>query len=433
MDRLYTAKEREHRQTPSHHCIDRLMLSHTDMRRPSTVLVAATLLFVCSPAWLVADVFILESGGRLEGEWINREERPLTRYSIRQSGITLTLPAGNVREAIRQSPAELEYSQLAPAAADTVEGQWELAEWCRKNSLTRQREVHLRRLIELNPDHQQARYALGYQFQRGEWITRAGAWRQEGYELYRGKWRTPQEIEILENNSRSELAEKEWLVRLKRWRFELEHPEKSRLAYSSLTSIDDPIAARPIGEFFARERRRDVKALYAGILARIATADAIRILVERALSDPDDEVFYSCVGKLAQIQKPRIGVAFIAALKDNDNIKVNRAAAALARLQDKSAISPLIDALKTTHSRVINAGPGADATTTAFVNGGTLMKKGEGPEVQIVHVQNQPVLDALTKLTGADFGFDQRAWRYWYSQEKIAKESSQPPLDARRN
>jgi hypothetical protein len=409
------------------------MPSHIDWRRLSNCLAIITLFLVTSPAQLRADIFVLESGGRIEGEWLNRDEQPLTKYSIRTSGVTLNLPASAVRETIRQSPAESEYSKLAPAAADTVEGQWELAEWCRKNNLMRQREVHLRRVVELNPDHQQARFALGYQFLRGQWISRSDARRQEGYEFYRGKWRTPQEIEILESNSRSELAEKEWLGRLKRWRFELDQPDKSRLAYASLTAINDPIAARPIGEFFARERQRNVKAIYADVLARLATPDAIRILVERTLSDPDDEVYFLCIGKLAQLQKPHLGDPFIATLKDNDNVKVNRAAAALARLQDKTAISPLIDALKTTHTRVINNGPGADATTTAFTTAGAHMRKGEGPEVQIVHVQNQPVLDALTKLTGADFGFDQRAWRYWYSQEKIAKESSQAPLDTRRN
>jgi len=409
------------------------MPSHIDWRRLSTYLILIALFLAASPSRLPADIFVLESGGRIEGEWLNRDEQPLTKYAIRTSGVTLNLPAGAVRETIRQSPAELEYSKLAPVAADTVEGQWELAEWCRKNNLPRQREVHLQRVVELNPNHQQARFALGYQFVRGEWIIRSDARRQEGYEFYRGKWRTPQEIEILESNSRSELAEKEWLGRLKRWRFELDQPDKSRLAYASLTAINDPIAARPIGEFFNRERQRNVKAIYADVLARIATPDAIRILIDRTLSDPDDEVYFLCVGKLAQLQKPHIGDPFIAALKDNDNVKVNRAAAALARLQDKTAISPLIDALKTTHTRVINNGPGADATTTAFVNGSTHMRKGEGPEVQIVHVQNQPVLDALTKLTGTDFGFNQQAWRYWYSQEKIAKETSQAPLDARRN
>jgi hypothetical protein len=408
------------------------MPAHIDWRRLTLCLIIAALLVASSTAPLAADIFILESGGRIEGEWLNRDEQPLVAYAVRSNGVTLKLPASTVRETIRQSPGELEYSRLAPAAADTVEGQWELAEWCRKNSLTRQREVHLRRVVEINPNHQQARYALGFAFQRGEWITRSDARRQEGYEFYRGKWRTPQEIEILESSARNELAEKEWLGRLKRWRYELDQPEKSRLAFASLTAIDDPIAARPIGEFFARERQRNVKAIYADALARLATADAIRVLVDRTLSDPDDEVFYDCVGKLAQIQKPHLGDFFVAALKDNDNIKVNRAAAALARLQDKSAISPLIDALKTTHTRVINNGPGADATTTAFSSAGAHMRKGDGPEVQIVHVQNQPVLDALTRLTGADFGYDQRAWRYWYSQEKIARESNQASLDARR-
>ena len=32
----------------------------------------------------------------------------------------------------------------------------------------------------------------------------------------------------------------------------------------------------------------------------------------------------------------------------------------------------------------------------------------------------RPVLDALSKMTGADFGFNKAAWRTWYAQEKIA-------------
>src|SRR5437762_8860340 len=169
--------------SPPIHCIDPLMPLHTDWRRFSTGLAVATLFFLISACRLAADIFVLESGGRIEGEWLNREEQPLTKYAVRSNGVTLVLPAGTVRETIRQTPAELEYSKLAPAAADTVDGQWELAEWCRKNSLTRQREVHLRRVIELNPNHQQARFALGYQFQQGQWVTRSDARRQEGYEF----------------------------------------------------------------------------------------------------------------------------------------------------------------------------------------------------------------------------------------------------------
>jgi hypothetical protein len=379
-----------------------------------------------------ADILVLASGGQLEGQWLNREEQPATHYAFRRAGVTVELPTDQVREAIRQSPVELEYGRRFPAAADTVEAQWELAEWCRKSALASQRTVHLRRILELAPNHQQSRQALGYMYLKGQWITRSDSRRQEGYELYRGKWRTPQEIEILESRSRNELAEKEWIVRLKRWRRDLDDPDRHRLAYESLLKIRDPIAVSPLGEFFVSERSRQVKSLYADILARINTSHSVRILVDRTLSDPDEEVFHYCLGTLAELRPPRIGDAFISALADASNSKVNRGATALARLQDKSAISPLIDALTTTHTQVVRQGLGADATTTGFSSDGTFMKRGDGPEVQVYHVQNQPVLDALSKLTGTNFGFDEQSWRYWYAQDKIAREAAQPAFDARR-
>jgi hypothetical protein len=396
--------------------------------RTATVALAAVMLLI-SASQASGDIFILESGGQIEGQWLNREEQPLTKYELKRGTTTITLPLNQVREARRESPAELEYARRAPLAADTIDAQWELAEWCKRSALARQREVHLRRIVELDPNHQQARFALGYQFQKGEWITRADSQRQQGYELYRGKWRTPQEIDILESRSRNELAEKEWLGRLKKWRRELDDRDKAKLAYQSLIAINDPIAVGPIGQFFARERVRSVKTLYADVLAKIKTKDAILVLVERALSDPDEETFYYCLGKLVELAPPHIADPFIAALKDNSNAKVNRAATALARLRDKSAISPLIDALVTTHTEVVDNGT---ANTAVFSSAGTGMQKGDGLELKVYHVHNQPVLDALSKMTGADFGFNKQAWRMWHAQEKVAAEQSKPAVEARR-
>jgi hypothetical protein len=379
-----------------------------------------------------ADVFVLESGGRIEGEWLNREEQPLTRYLVRRGKTTLTLPVGQVREAIRQSPAASEYARRSATAADTAEGQWQLAEWCRKHNLSAERQAHLRRIIELDPDHQAARGALGFQFLKGAWVTREGYRREQGYELYRGKWRTAQEIDILEDRGRTELAEKEWLGRLRRWRRDLDDREKSREAYAALAAIKDPIAAAPLGEFFAREHVRAVKTLYAQILAGLNTPAAIAILAERSLADPDEEVFYACLDQLARLHPPHVGDRFVAALKDNNNIRVNRAATALARLDDKTAISPLIDALTTTHRQVFSNGRGGDSTAATFSSSGTFVKQGDGPKLLVAHVQNQAVLDALARLSGANFGFDQKAWRYWHAQEKIARESAQPVFDTRR-
>jgi hypothetical protein len=392
--------------------------------------VMAAALVAIPPREVGADVFVLNSGGRIEGEWLNRDEQPLTKYEVRQGGVKLVLPLSQVKEAIRQTPVEQEYSRKAPATKDTVEGQWELAEWCRKNALARQREVHLRRIVELDPNHKSARFALGYQFLKGEWITRSDARRQEGYEFYRGKWRTPQEIELLESRGRTEIAAKDWLARLRRWRKDLDDRERSKVAYESLAAITDPIAVGPLAECFAKERVRSVKYLYADILARINTDQAIRVVADRALGDADEEVFYYCLGKLAQLKPPHVSDLFIASLKDQNNSRVNRAGISLSRLQDKTAISPLIEALVTTHSKVIDTG---EYTTTGFSGGSSTLAKGDGLVLEVYHIHNQPVLDALSKLTGADFGFNKVAWRTWYAQEKIAAESRAPVVSTRRD
>jgi len=52
--------------------------------------------------------------------------------------------------------------------------------------------------------------------------------------------------------------------------------------------------------------------------------------------------------------------------------------------------------------------------------------------LKLYHVHNQPVLDALSKMTGADFGFNKQAWRMWHAQEKVAAEAGKGNVEARR-
>ena len=392
------------------------------------------LLFLSDPAR--GDTFVLTTGGRIEGEWLNRDEQPANEYLVRTpAGLKVTLPLTQVRQTIRQSPAEAEYQRRAPLAGDNIEGQWQLADWCKQQGLFEQRRNHLRRILELDPNHQQARHGLGYHFLAGQWITPQDFRRREGYEFYRGKWRTPQEIEVLETRARTEQAQKDWALKLRRYRTDL-NGERAKLGYESIASIKDPHAVKPLGELFAREPLRNLKMLYADVLAGIDTADAVGVLVERTLNDPDEELFHYCLDRLLAKPPPHLADPFVNALKDASNARVNRAAAALGSIGDKSAISPLIDALITTHARVIPGqgpgGPGAIGTTTGFSDSGTVMKQNEGPKVLVSHVQNQHVLDALAKLTGASFGFDQRGWRFWHAQEKKAAEATQVVGDTRR-
>jgi hypothetical protein len=298
-------------------------------------------------------------------------------------------------------------------------------------SLFDERRKHLARVVELDPNHSHARRALGFQFLDGQWITQADFRRHEGYELYKGKWRTPQEIEILEEQARLDQAHKDWLKKLRRFRAELDDPARAKLGLESITGIDDPVAVRPIMAMMTRERARRVKMLYADVLAGIDSADAVGALVERALHDADEEMFHYCIGRLIDRDPPRLADPFIRALKNKNNATVNRAAAALGRIGDSEAIGPLIDALVTTHTQYI-PGRNPDSTTATFVGSQHSVSQGGGPQVLIRHVRNQHVLDALNKLTGTNFDFDQQGWRYWHAQEKKAREAAQPVADARR-
>ena len=372
-----------------------------------------------------ADTFLLESGGQVEGQWINHDEQPLTQYVVRtKAGVTVSLQPLQVREHVRLLPAEAEYERIAPTFRDTVEEQWTLARWCGQHRLEALRRRHLERVIELEPNHRQARALLGYTFVDGQWVTKEGHHREEGYELYRGRWRRPQEIELLERKSKRELLEKEWLARLQRWRKVLD-TDKAHQASQSIRAIDDPLAVRPLSDMFRRERVRAIKTLYADVLASINSRESVAFLIQASLNDADVEIFYYCLNKLVGRQVPRLADEYIDSLRDSNNERVNRAAAALAQIGDRAAVSPLIDALVTVHQRVLPGKPGMspDATAATFgSDGSATFSKNEGPQVQIVRVQNPQVLEALRKLSGeAGFGFDQERWRYWYNQEKQAE------------
>jgi hypothetical protein len=62
---------------------------------------------------------------------------------------------------------------------DSIEGHWELANWCAKQGLSDRERAHLNRLLQLSPDHVAARDRLGFVRVDGEWIARSEIARAE--------------------------------------------------------------------------------------------------------------------------------------------------------------------------------------------------------------------------------------------------------------
>jgi hypothetical protein len=388
------------------------------------ILLAASVLVLARPAAVAgAEVFHLANGGRVDGQWLNRDDPHPQQYLVLlPSGGKVTLDAAQVKSIATVAPDELEYGQIRPQYPDTPEGQWKLAEWCREHRLEAQRKEHLDRIIELDPNNVQAHRALHHSQIDGEWQTQEEILEKQGLRLYKGRVRTSQEIEMLQAKRKVELAEKEWYKKVKLWRRWL-GTGRNQQALDNIAAIADPMAVPALAAGMKKEDSAEVRVLYIEPLSKINSPLAPRVLAVAAIEDSDQEVRLSCLESLQKTKNPAEIVSyFIGRLRDKNNIMVRRAGVALSFMKDPSSIRPLIDALITTHEYKITTGnPGSTSTTFGRGPGGNSgMGMSAGGSTKIVKDQafNQEVLDALITLTKKNFGFDVGTWHAWYNAQK---------------
>lgn len=406
------------------------------MRCGALRLTVAALVLLAAGRAAGETVFVLTTGGRVTGELLNPEETPRQKFVIRAvGGARVTLEPSQVKQVLITRPEELQYEKIRPKYPDTVEGQWALAEWCFQQRLTAQREKHLRRVIELDPDHAEARRALGYSQLDGEWVTREEIMTRRGYQRYKGRWRTPQEIELLEKKRRVEIAEKEWAQKLGRWRDWL-GTERDPQGRRNILAIDDPHAVEALTRNLTGDPSAHARTLYIEVLAKIGSPEAIEALAVCSIEDPVEEVRLTCLDYLEKKERPEVVAYYVGKLRAKDNRVVNLAAIGLGRMKDPSAVGPLIDALITVHKFKVSTGnPGSISTTFGTGPGGSGAPPGAGglsvggrPRIVSRYIRNRYVLDALIALTGQNFNFDERAWKYWY-----AGQQKRPNVDTRRD
>jgi hypothetical protein len=383
-------------------------------------------------AWLSApttsngEVFILDNGGRVEGDLLNPKESPRKQYVVKTTaGVQMTLERAQVKEVIHRSDDELEYERVRPKYADTVDGQWDLAEWCRERNLARLRKVHLERIIELEPENERARQALRYRRVGGIWKTQKQEMEELGYVLYKGRWRTSQEVAIMERIRKTELAVKEWKGRLKRWRGWLESGREEE-AIEQINGINDPFAIAALQDALDQDKGEKNRKLYIEALARIDSPAGWRVLCELAVDDGNEEVRLTCIDHLEEHPSNAFVDYFISRLGDKKNEKVNRAALGLARMKNKSAVSPLIDYLITEHRFLVSPGSnygfeGGFIKGPGGTGGGSFQFGGQQPKEVVQLFKNEDVLDALVKLSGVNFSFNVPAWKRWFASQKKAQ------------
>jgi hypothetical protein len=399
------------------------------VRQVAGLLPVAALAMLAACGTAEAEVFILTNGGRVEGELLNPDELPRQKYAVRTAvGAEITLTPDQVEEVVYRRPEQVEYEAMRHTCPDTVEGQWKLAEWCRERQLLSERETHLRRILELEPDNLQARRALGYSRVGDKWMTQEERMISEGYRRYKGRWRTQQEIDLMEKDRRKEDAIGEWKKKVSQWRDWL-GTDRHRLARENIVAIKDPNAINALAYALQDDPRDQARLLYIDALARIGTSGANRILAIWAMQDPIEEVRLTCLDYLREKKDPETTEYFISKLRSASNAEVNRAAKGLNSLGDPAAVGPLIDAVVTVHKYKVTSGSPGQTTTTFGSGGPGGLSVGSSTKIISQQLPNRDVLDALVTLSGGvNFGFDKGRWKAWYASQR-----TRPDMDARRD
>jgi hypothetical protein len=391
------------------------------MFRPISLAVCLTAIVAIDAQPLRAEVFVLKSGGRIEGEHLNaNRERGQPYYVRTENGVKLALADGAVQRVIVKSDLDRQYEAMLPTLKNTAPDHWSMAEWCKEAGLTEQRKRHLQAVIALAPEHAEARKALGYQRYGSRWLTQQEFMESQGYRRYKGTWRLPQEIEIDTRETEHELAVKKLRKDIYRWFEQAGGGRHADAADRELNAINDPEAAPALAEILGDPQQSlDNRKRALAILGKLPPGLATETVVRLAMSDENGNIRDGCLDELKRQGSHTVQTAFIRELKSKDNMRVNRAADCLAHLGDKSATLPLINALVTEHRFLVQQGGPPGSMTTTFSPGGGAggggMSMGGKPQLIKRKLENPSVRSALTSLyPGVNHQYDIEGWRSWY-------------------
>lgn len=400
---------------------------------------------------LRADVVKLKNGGEVRGRLVDRRpgpDEPLTLKTL--SGAEVTVPRADVQMVVHR-PLRVEvYETKAKRTPETVEAQLELADWCRENRLNAQRETHLRKVVELEPDHRDARLALGYSNYDGRWMTRDEYNRSRGLVKYRNRYVTPEELQIIEKTEAELERERGWFRDVRLWKtWVTSNSERRRqTGLKNLSEINDPDAVAALQKNFSDDDDKRLRMLYVKLLGRMKGPKPVPALAASALHDSESDVRYEALNGIARDQHGVAAPYFVNELRNESVVVVKRAGNALQRVGDETCIPALIGSLVTTHRYKVRVPRKSISVGTNGTFGGgqsvvppqieLMIRSGQLPNGVVVNQpqhrqhqmgrtkvvtvrrshKNMEVLKALERITGKSFGYNERDWRLWLASSK---------------
>jgi hypothetical protein len=159
------------------------------MARKLAVLVVLSLASVAART----DEVVTADGRKLVGKIEGESEDRLTLLTYKDGPVEVRLQ--DVRSRKAGKTLFDDYEAKKGEFEDTADGHLKLGNWCRDKGLTWQARIEWRKAVELDPENEAARKALGDKKGKdGAWTTFEDQQKAKGLELFEGKWLAPDAI-----------------------------------------------------------------------------------------------------------------------------------------------------------------------------------------------------------------------------------------------
>ena len=337
------------------------------------------------------------------------------------NGTKITVPETQVDTKRLVDEKLTEYARLTRDLPHTLESHLEMVEWCKENfrgrreNLAPQLETHLRAVLEFEPNHTAARSLLGFTEIDGQWVDRDYPSRY-GYVQSPGRrsWEPGEWQSIAEGEDSSDQKQDEYRVVLRSLRNSA-RPAKQQEYLTFLATESSRALVQPLIEQFEKEKNPDVAKLQLDAIGRQDSLLALRFLADNSVIGSDPAIRDRCLDLIGakHFSQKSAAVRITGYLSSKDRGIVLRAGYVLGQLNQSIATLPLIKSLKTVHQ---TKAQGNQMQFGFGGNGGTGMQQGGG-KPKYEPFDNQEVLDALSNITGVNFGFDESRWLQWYISE----------------
>lgn len=355
-----------------------------------------------------------------------------------QDGTQMRLGKTQYYRFAKETGEEKEYRKRVKAVGNTAKEQWEFALWCKKLKLMDQYKEHAYKVVELQPDHKDARRVIGFvkRTDAGVWVKSNDGLHRMGYDFKGGKAYIPSaqglsDRILAEGNQR--VQEKRKIKSLLKKIRMARKPGKKAAAERELLELNSPaMLDTAIKNFENKKLSDEQRLLLRDLITRIDSRASLKYQMNLYLHPNANNRFRASLLKRIQRKEDRgdvefaighflraLNPSFSESKEDKNNFaartkRIDLAANALENLGSKRGITQLINALrveyrfKTSETATTGVGPGG-----VQGYGGNSKKE----RTHIVTKTSKGSLSALRKMTGQDFQYDQKRWFQWWVEK----------------